>query len=132
MTLGNTKALFKCTRERLGVPQYWIAEKIGIREVTCRHWESTATERKPSAEGLAYLSKLESDFNEKIDSLVLEYRNNFALKDVVVVYYYPTQEIFEKINPGTTSWFGYENAITREVKAQLERDGYDVIVEYKL
>ncbi len=129
MSKENIKALFKCTRERLGVPQYWIAEKIGVREVTVRHWESTATERKPSEDGLDYLLKLETEFEAEIMKGVNAVLNGHVKSIPLQLFYYPTQERYEELNEDK-GWFGYYNAITREVKAILEREGYEVVVSY--
>ncbi len=133
MSKDNIKALFKCTRERMGVPQYWIAEKIGVREVTVRHWESTATERKPSEDGLNYLLKLEREFEDGVQTAVEVVKEQQAnLGDGlthVTLTYYPTQERYDEVHDDK-GWFGYANAITREVKAILEREGYEVVVEY--
>ncbi len=133
MSMDNTKSLFRCARERMGLPQFKIAEMIGVRESTCRHWETSATpHRKPSEKGIAAILLLEKEFNNEIETLISEYRNNYSIEEQITLSYYPSQEKFEECNPGTRDWFGYKNAVIREVKAQLERDGYTVSVEYKI
>ncbi len=135
MADGNTKALFKCTRERLGLSQYWLAEACGVKEVTVRKWESTAEpKRQPSYEGLAYLLKLEKDFEKGVQTAVEIVEEQHQLHGdgltTVDVTYYPTQERYDELHPDERGYFGYANAITREVKAILEREGYEVVVMY--
>ncbi len=134
----NNKALFKCTRERLGLSQYWIGEQVGVKEITVRKWESTAEpKRQPSDDGLNYLLKLEREFENGVQTaidVVKETQEQLQLHGdrltTVDVPYYPTQERYDELHPDEKGYFGYANAITREVKTILEREGYEVVVEY--
>ena len=131
----NVKAQFRCARERLGVPQFWIAEEFGVRESTVRHWESPATpHRKPSDKAMELLRELESNFNNGVKTAVevVEEQHNLYGDGLVAIdlAYYPSQERFKELHPDDRGWYGYANAITREAKIILEAKGYRTRLNY--
>ncbi len=128
------KATFRSIRERLGLSQYWLAGELGIREVTLRHWESPSTRLQPSEDGMELLLELEENFDNGIYTaveVVLEQTASLPVEiSTVDLKYYATQDRYDELHPNEHGCYGYANAITREVKHQLELKGYNVRIAY--
>ncbi len=125
----SQKITFMLKRERIGYSRAAFAERFGVQHRSVRRWESITAPYLPNNDAIQMLD----DLNELLDKEVSRTVTNvltetkvLGRKPEVNLYYYAGQSVYEHCNPESTQYFGFSNAITREVYDVLNMMGYVV------
>ncbi len=125
----DKKATFMFKRERVGYSRSAFAEAFGITDRSVKRWESATALYAPNDEAIQMLDDLNDLHDEQVAKAIASVVANakaLGEKPIVDLYYYPSQSIYEAWHPEENGYFGFPNAITREVHDSLKELGFTI------
>ncbi len=122
------KAEFMYKRERVGYSRSAFADAFGVGDRSVRRWESPTEAYIPNPDAIALLDQLNDLYDVQVAKAIASVVANakaLGEKPVVDLYYYPSQSIYEAWHPDEPGYFGFPNAVTRQVREVISGMGFE-------
>ncbi len=127
--IKDKKALFMLMRESVGYTREEFAKEFGVGDRSVRRWESPTAAYIPNDDAFQLLKELKIRLDEMVAYSVYVAKQSGA--DVIDLYYYHSQKDFFMAHPDESGYYGFANAVTREVYKKLVNEDYEVRIHYR-
>lgn len=126
-----SKADIRAERERMGLSQSEVAERLGVQTRTVKRWEDPQHFYEPPEDLYEELDELAEQFDRAVrEGVGQAHRMLEQVGEVpITLTYWKRQDQYDRLR-GDGGYYGMANAITREVARLLDAEGHATRYEY--